>query len=95
MLRVIETVPIIDTYCSGMSKIEKLPCGNLRLWCYTAQASDCGAGPIENVLVAKLVVPLAAMVPAILMAMATLGVDLDPADLAALSDAVPHDVVHH
>jgi hypothetical protein len=94
-MQVIETVPISDTYCSGMSKIEKLPCGDLRLWCYSAQASDCGAGPVENVLVAKLIVPLAAMVPVILMAMNAVAVDLNPSELTALSDMVPRDIVHH
>jgi hypothetical protein len=94
-MRVIETVPVSDIYCSGMSRIERLPCGSLRLWCYSAQASDCGAGPVENVLVAKLIVPLAAMVPAILMAMNAVAVDLNPADLTALSDMVPRAIVHH
>jgi hypothetical protein len=94
-MRVIETVPVSDIYCSGVSRIERLPGGNLRLWCYTAQASDCGAGPIENVLVAKLVLPLPATLAAVLMAMNVVGVELNPADLAAMNEAVmPTDVVH-
>jgi hypothetical protein len=95
-MHLIETVPISDTYCSGMAKIEKLPCGNLRLWAYTNQAADCGAGPVETVLVAKLVFPAAAIVPLVLMAMGVIGADLDAAGAAALNEAMDlRGLVHH
>jgi hypothetical protein len=84
-MQVIETVPVSDVYCSGVSRIEQLPCGNFRLWCYTAQASDCGAGPVENVLVAKLVMP--ALAPMVLMALGALG-DLPP-ELTNLRKSLP------
>jgi hypothetical protein len=83
-MHVIETVPVSDIYCSGMSRIETLPCGNVRLWCYAAQAADCGAGPVENVLVAKLVLPPSAVIPIMLMAVNVIGVDTPP----ALTEAV-------
>jgi hypothetical protein len=89
-MHVIETVPVSDTYCSGVSRIEQLPCGSFRLWCYTAQASDCGTGPVENVLVAKLVMP--ALAPMVLMALGALG-DLSP-ELTNLRDgSLP--LIHH
>jgi hypothetical protein len=89
-MQVIETVPVSDTYCSGVSRIEQLPCGNFRLWCYTAQASDCGTGPVENVLVAKLVMP--ALAPMVMMALGAIG-DRQP-ELADLTNAAALPIHH-
>jgi hypothetical protein len=65
---VIETVPIIDTFCSGVSKIETIGHGLVRLYLYAVQGSDCGEGPIERTLVAKLILPAAAVSDLILKA---------------------------
>ena len=75
MLPVIEAVPIGDSYCSGIANVEMMPCGNLRLWGYATQSSQCGAGPLENVLVTKVILPATAVAPLILMLMAAMGVD--------------------
>ena len=69
---VVEVIPIQDVFCSGVSKIENLGDGLLRVYCYTVQGSSCGDGPLERVLVAKIVLPAAAISGIMLQAKAAI-----------------------
>lgn len=80
--RVVEVIPISDLFCSGVHKIERLGDTLLRVWCYANQASDAGNGPMERVLVAKIIIPTAAMPDAIMQAMLALGQHVDFGALA-------------
>lgn len=55
-----EPVPIQDIFCSGVSKVERLANGNLRIWFYVNQAAG-GAGRQESLIVAKIIIPAAVM----------------------------------
>lgn len=66
-----EPVPVQDIFCSGVSKVENLGNGNLRVWCYVNQAA-AGEGAAESLIVAKIVLPAAAMGAAIEQATAAL-----------------------
>ena len=72
-----EPVPVQDIFCSGVSKVENIGNGNLRVWCYVNQAA-AGQGHAESLIVAKIVIPAAAMSAAILQAQAALGRERPP-----------------
>ena len=84
----IEAIPIADIWCSGISKFERVGDGVLRVWLYATQGRPSGAGPPEHIVTAKIVFPVAVMLPTILSAMETIG--LDNGDLAALAEAAEH-----
>lgn len=67
----VEVVPIGDTLCSGIGKIESIDGGLLRLWLYVLQISD-ETGDQERVLVAKIVAPRSAIPDAILQMVAAI-----------------------
>jgi hypothetical protein len=69
---VVELVPVPDTFCSGVGAIENIGAGLLRVYLYATQGSACGEGPLERVLVAKLIVPAAAVPDMILRARAAI-----------------------
>jgi hypothetical protein len=70
---VVELVPVPDTFCSGVGAIENIGAGLLRVYLYATQGSACGEGPMERVLVAKLILPAAALPEIMLQAKAAIG----------------------
>lgn len=71
---VLEVVPIQDLFCCGISMIEDIGNGLLRLWCYTQQTSPGrDAEAPELIVVAKIIIPAAAMPAMIARAMKALG----------------------
>ena len=67
-----ETVPIQDTFCSGIGAIEKLEGGNLRFYLYVSQQSDSGEAT-ERVLVAKIVASAASVPDAVMKMIMAIG----------------------
>jgi hypothetical protein len=65
----IEIVPVPDTFASGIGKVEKIAEGLLRVYLYAMQGANCGRGPLERVLVAKIVIPVAGLSPLVAKAM--------------------------
>ena len=66
-----ETVPIQDTFCSGIGAIERLEGNMLRIWLYVSQTPEDG-GEKEKLVVAKIVAPASAIPEAVLQMVASI-----------------------
>jgi hypothetical protein len=83
-----EPVPVLDVFASGLGKIEKLGGGCVRIYLYVLQAPLDGDGPQEKQIVAKFIMPAAALPDSILM-LAQAAHDID-----GVATALAPEVVH-
>lgn len=71
-----EPAIVPDTFCSGLAEVEDLGDGNVRLTYFSKQRSfNDYAGTDEHVIVARLVLPMSAIIAARKLLNATLKLD--------------------
>lgn len=74
-IRLVEPAIVPDIFTSGLAEAEDLGDGNMRFTLYARQTSYCSDDRrIENVIVARLIMPVSAVHLSIQMTMKTMGV---------------------